>query len=276
MERVVQPPDDAPDDDGTNPVPTGAAPPSAEFVTSFLLHIRQRASDMAVGPAPGAATPAAPPDGAGAHMVQETCPTITGDEATYGDGAPGAPRRQEGPRGPNKRDRAAAGPGTVPGAVPDTADGNTTGITVDPALGAATLAHTVVDTSRGRERDNASISGSGDDDATGGNVFLHGDEAAAANEFDPTSVWGDGDEIAATVPEAVPTRKRQHMAATQADDTEDGATATAASADGTMEVHRSAGKRRGRRNSEARRTRKRERYDGSPSHGDHDTSASAS
>ena len=148
-------------------------------------------------------------------MVQETCPTITGDEATYGDGAPGAPRRQEGPRGPNKRDRTAAGPATVPGALPDTAGGNTIGITVDPALGAATLAHTVVDTSRGRERDNASISGSGDDDATGGNVFLHGDEAAAANEFDPTSVWGDGDEIAATIPEAVPTRKRQHMAATQ-------------------------------------------------------------
>ena len=46
--------------------------------------------------------------------------------------------------------------------------------------------------------------------------------------------------------------------------------------DGTMMVHRSAGKRRGRRNSEARRTWKRARYDGSPSHGDHDTSASAS
>ena len=232
MESVVQPPDDPPDGDGTNPSPTGAAPPSPEFITSFLLPIRQRASDVRVGPAPGAAIPAGPPDGAGARMVQETCPTITGDEATYGDGAPGAPRRQEGPRGPNKRDRTAAGPATVPGALPDTAGGNTIGITVDPALGAPNLAHTVVDTSRGRERDNASISGSGDDDATGGNVFLHGDEAAAANEFDPTSVWGDGDEIAATIPEAVPTRKRQHMAATQADDTDDGATATAASAVG--------------------------------------------
>jgi hypothetical protein len=187
MERVVRPPDDPPDSDGTNPSPTGAAPPSPDFITFFLLPIRQRASDMVVGPAPGAATPAAPPDGAGAHMVQETCPTITGDEATYGDGAPGAPRRQEGPRGPNKRDRTAAGPATVPGALPDTAGGNTIGITVDPALGAATLAHTVVDTSRGRKRDNASISGSGNDDATGGNVAVAADVAT-----DVSAVATDG------------------------------------------------------------------------------------
>ena len=123
MARTARPPGGAPDDDGTSPAPAGAAPPSAEFATSFLLHIRQRASGMAVDPAPGAATPAAPPDEAGAHMVQEARPTITGDEETYGDGAPGAPSRQEGPRGPQKRDRAAADPGTVPGGVPGTSDG---------------------------------------------------------------------------------------------------------------------------------------------------------
>ena len=52
-------------------------------------------------------------------MVQETCPTITGDEETYGDGAPGAPSWQEGPRGPKKRDRAAADDGMVDSGIPD-------------------------------------------------------------------------------------------------------------------------------------------------------------
>ena len=54
MGNAVQPPGDAPDDDGTDPSPTGAAPPSTEFITSFLLHVRQQASDRAVDPIPGA------------------------------------------------------------------------------------------------------------------------------------------------------------------------------------------------------------------------------
>ena len=37
-------------------------------------------------------------------------------------------------------------------------------------------------------------------------------------------VWGDGDEVTAAILEAVPTRKRKHMAAARADDTDDGAT----------------------------------------------------
>ena len=60
----------------------------------------------------------------------EANPTIAGDEATHGGGAPEAPSRQEGPRGPKKRDRAAADPGTAPGGVPDIADG-THGSAVD-------------------------------------------------------------------------------------------------------------------------------------------------
>ena len=44
------------------PIPAGAAPPSAEYITSFLLHIRRRiyrrAADMAIDLAPGATTPA--------------------------------------------------------------------------------------------------------------------------------------------------------------------------------------------------------------------------
>jgi len=44
--------------DGTCPVPAEAAPSSAEYISSFLLHIRHRAADMAVDQAPGAATPA--------------------------------------------------------------------------------------------------------------------------------------------------------------------------------------------------------------------------
>ena len=55
-------------------------------------------------------------------------------------------------------------------------------------------------------------------------VWGDGDDATAAI---PTSVWGDGDEVTAAILEAVPTRKRKHMAAARADDTDDGATATA-------------------------------------------------
>ena len=51
-------------------------------------------------------------------LVREACPTIAGDEEIYGDGAPGSPSRQEGPNGPKKRDRFAAGPGMVAGGVP--------------------------------------------------------------------------------------------------------------------------------------------------------------
>ena len=39
-------------------VPAATAPPTAEHISPFLLHIRQRAADMAVDPALGAATPA--------------------------------------------------------------------------------------------------------------------------------------------------------------------------------------------------------------------------
>ena len=38
--------------------PTGTAPPSTEFITSFLLHVRQQAADSTVDPIPGAAPPA--------------------------------------------------------------------------------------------------------------------------------------------------------------------------------------------------------------------------
>ena len=43
--------------------------------------------------------------------------------------------------------------------------------------------------------------------------------------FNPTSVWDDGDAVTAAI-EALPTRRRAHMAAARADDTDDGATAT--------------------------------------------------
>ena len=50
VERTVHPPGNAPDEDGTGPDTTGAAPPSAEFITSFLLPIRQRAAGVAADP----------------------------------------------------------------------------------------------------------------------------------------------------------------------------------------------------------------------------------
>ena len=57
-ERNVQPPGRVSDDDGTYPAPAGAAPPSAEYMASFVLPMRQQTAGMAVGPTPGAATPA--------------------------------------------------------------------------------------------------------------------------------------------------------------------------------------------------------------------------
>ena len=84
-------------------------PIPSKFITSFLLHIRRRTADVAVDPAPGAATPAGSPDGAGADMVQKARPTVAGDEETYGDRAPGVPSRQEGPR-PHEGRRNGTGP----------------------------------------------------------------------------------------------------------------------------------------------------------------------
>ena len=57
-ERDLQPPGNASDDGGTDPVRTGAAPPSAEYITSFLTHIRRHTTDVTVDPALDAATPA--------------------------------------------------------------------------------------------------------------------------------------------------------------------------------------------------------------------------
>ena len=42
-----------------------------------------------------------------------------------------------------------------------------------------------------------------------------------------TSAWGGGDEVTAAILEAAPTRKRKHMAAARAGDTDDGAMASA-------------------------------------------------
>ena len=67
MERVDhQPPGHASDDDSTDPVPVEAAPPTAERISSFLLHIRRRAAGMAVDSTLGAATPADTARGSGA------------------------------------------------------------------------------------------------------------------------------------------------------------------------------------------------------------------
>jgi len=46
-------------------------------------------------------------------------------------------------------------------------------------------------------------------------------------DFDPHSAWDDGVEVTAAATAGVPTRKRKHMAATQADDAGGSATATA-------------------------------------------------
>ena len=58
MESTAQPSGVAPDDDGMDLPPTGAALPSTEPITSFLLQVRQQAADGAVDLTPGAAPPA--------------------------------------------------------------------------------------------------------------------------------------------------------------------------------------------------------------------------
>ena len=123
---------------------------------------------------------------------------------------------------------------------PSTADDTTATV-----LRAATPAHTADGTSRGHKRNAAS----GNDDNADGSVATaaYAADTGAARSARAIDVTVDGPDV--TVGDA---------------------------ADGTMVAHRSAGKRRGRRNSGARRTRKRVRYDGSPSHGDHDTPSSTS
>ena len=71
-------------------------------------------------------------------------------------------------------------------------------------------------------------------------------------DFDPTSAWGGGDDEATAAIEAAPTRKRKHMAAVRADDTDDGATATGLSGDAVgapVDAHGSATKKRRRQGS---------------------------
>ena len=58
MGNAAQPSGVTPGDDGMDLSPTGAALPSAESITSFLLQVRQQAADGAVDPTPGAAPPA--------------------------------------------------------------------------------------------------------------------------------------------------------------------------------------------------------------------------
>ena len=74
-------------------------------------------------------------------------------------------------------------------------------------------------------------------------------------DFDPHSAWDDGDEVTATILEkTVPTRKRKHTAAAQADDTDDGATATGMGGDAAgapVDAHGSATKKRRRQGSRA-------------------------
>ena len=108
MERTVQSPGDAPDDDGTDPSPTGAAPPSPEFITSFLLHISQQASDRTVDPTPGTAAPA------GASQLPPPANSVTDDGAVAASPVTAARKRKRRGKGNHvaqqerKRQRRAA------------------------------------------------------------------------------------------------------------------------------------------------------------------------
>ena len=162
----------------TDPSPTTTAPPTAEHISSFLLHMRRRAAyDATATAASTAAVLAVSPF---SDVIEDNATAIAASAADTGMGADTDPAYVD----------------TAPSAADD--------LLADVA-------------------DFDSTSAWGD-----------GDEVTAANDFDPTSVWGDGDEVTAAISEAVQTpRKRQHMVAARADDdTDDGATATAASAVG--------------------------------------------
>ena len=139
--------------------------------------------------------------------------------------------------------------GTVAGLVLDAAPPDTgTGVAADPAPGVAVPVvaagpNTDVDVSTadgllpGVADFDPALAGGGGDEVTAAapdgadfdptsldSAWVDGDDATAAA---PTSVWGDGDEVTATMWGAASARKRKHTAAARADDTDDGATATA-------------------------------------------------
>ena len=73
-------------------------------------------------------------------------------------------------------------------------------------------------------------------------------------DFGPNSAWDGGDEVTAAALADVPTRKRKHIAAAQADDMDDGATATGMGGDAAgapVDAHGSTTKKRRRQGSRA-------------------------
>ena len=93
MKRAPQSPGHASDDDATCPVPIDAAPPSAEYVSSFLLHIHRRAADDAATTAASVATALA------------ASPRPPGVTVAFADGAARAspPKRKRNRRGSGSR-----------------------------------------------------------------------------------------------------------------------------------------------------------------------------
>ena len=134
----------------------------------------------------------------------------------------------------------------VTAVAPDGTDFEPASLDLASTRGSDTTAVMPVDT--GRMVDGVSDGGSGTDDFA--------DEVLSDDvvDFDPHSAWDDGDDVSATILGAVPTRKRKHIAAAQADDTDDGATATGMGGDAAgapVDAHGSATKKRRRQGSRA-------------------------
>ena len=109
-------------------------------------------------------------------------------------------------------------------AVPVIAAGPTTDMDVGTADGLLTDAADFDPTSAWGDGDGvtAAVPGGADFDPTSLDSTWGGGGGDDATAAIPNSVWGDGDEVTAAILEAAPTRKREHVAAARADDTDDG------------------------------------------------------
>ena len=99
----------ASDGDGTCQVPTGAAPRSAEYITSFLQHIRHGAASKAAAPAGVSQLP--PPASSVAEIASVDRPADDGQAATARDAraaAPPSPRKRRRSCGPAHEARRKA------------------------------------------------------------------------------------------------------------------------------------------------------------------------
>ena len=188
-----------------------------EHISRFLRHARRCAEDSATGLAVDIAPPdtntgvAIGPAPGVADSVVAAGPTTDGDMGTADGALPYA----------DDFDPIVAGSdrGGVTTVASDGADLEPTSPDLTSTRGGGTAAAMPVGT--GRVVDDVSDGGSGTD------YFADEVLSDGVADFDPHSAWDDGDEVAAAATAGIPTRQREHMATTRAEDAGGSATAMA-------------------------------------------------